>query len=167
VWARGQSWVINGLTVAYRFTHDPAHLAGAQNAAECFIRRMNACCGPSSQYKGAPKWDFNVVDSAPMNKVDTSAAMIAAEGLAELSGYVSPADGARYLQFARTLLTSISTNYLAPPASPALLSNGTVTYPLAGVSITYGDYYAIRAAAKIDAASAALKAAADALPALH
>ena len=126
VWARGQSWVINGLTIAFRFTRDAAHLAGAQSAAECFMRRMLACCGPDSRYKGAPKWDFNVVDAAPENKVDTSAAMIAAEGLAELAGCAAHADGARYLQFATMLVDAVEKNYLAPPESPALVANGTV-----------------------------------------
>jgi unsaturated chondroitin disaccharide hydrolase len=128
VWARGQSWVVNGLTIAYRFTRDAAHLAGAQAAAECFMRRLLACCGTATQYKGAPKWDFNVPDTAPVNKVDTSAAMIAAEGLAELSGYVSAADGARYLQFATMLVDAVVANYMAPPESPALISNGTVRF---------------------------------------
>ncbi len=166
VWARGQSWVINGLTVAFRFTRDPAHLAGAQAAAECFMRRMLACCGPATVYAGAPKWDFDVEDLPPRNKVDTSAAMIAAEGLAELAGYVAPADGARYLQFATMLVDALVAHHLAPAQSPALVANGTVTYPLAGVSIIYGDYYALRAATRIDAAPAALKATAAALPKL-
>jgi len=92
--------------------------------------------------------------------------MIAAEGLAELAGYAAPADGARYLQFAQMLVGAIVDNYLAPPESPALVKNGTVTYPVAGVAITYGDYYALRAATRINAASAELKAAAAALPPL-
>lgn len=141
VWARGQAWVINGYTIAYRYSKDPAYLTQGMAAAECFMRLVNSCCGLTTPYKLAPLWDFFVTDPSAIS-VDTSAMFIAAEGILEMSWAIQDsADKARYYAFAKALLDSAEANYLFTTSeNNAVLMNGTVTFPVAGVSIVYGDY---------------------------
>jgi hypothetical protein len=94
--------------------------------------------------------------------VDTSAMMIAAEALVELSWY--SAHGPTYLAAATTLLEAAEKYWVVKEGDmSAVLKNGTVTYPLAGVSIVYGDYYHLTAQMKFDATPKALHEAAAAL----
>jgi unsaturated chondroitin disaccharide hydrolase len=149
VWSRGQAWSVNGFTIAYRYTRDAAYLAQARAAADCFIRLLTACCG-NSQYNWAPLWDFNV--TAPHISVDTSAMMVAAEAIVELSWYVAGAEGKAYYDFAAQLLAAAEEHWLfAGSENDAVLRNGTVTYPNAGISIVYADYYLLAAKMKFDA----------------
>jgi unsaturated chondroitin disaccharide hydrolase len=164
VWSRGQAWIVHGFAIAFRFTGNASYLAQAQAAADCFIRLTTACCG-NAQYNYAPFWDFNV--TAPSISVDTSAMMIAASGIIEIAWHTTDeAQRAAYLAFAKTLLDSVVANYVfTPAANDAVLRNGTVTYPLAGVSIIYADYYAMQAAMRWDATPAAWReAAAELMP---
>ena len=150
VWARGQAWSLNGLTIAYRYTREPVYLAQAQAAADCFVRLLTGCCGGAG-YHWAPTWDFFATD-APHNRVDTSAMAIAAEGLAELSWYTAGARGGAYRAFAQRLMDAAQQHYLfSPGENDAVLRNGTTTYPDTGVSIVYGDYYLLQAKVKLDA----------------
>ena len=140
---------VNGFTIAYRYTRDPRYLAQATAAADCFIRLLTACCG-NDVYNWAPLWDFNVTGADI--RVDTSAMFIAAEGILELSWYTSGAEQARYYGFAKQLLQAGEAGWLFDARdNDAVLRNGTVTFPLAGVSIVYGDYYLLATRLKFDA----------------
>ena len=76
---------------------------------------------------------------------------VAADAIVELSWYTEGQAGQDYLAFARTLLEAAQAHYLFDAAeNDAVLRNGTVTYPLAGVSIVYGDYYLLSAKMKLD-----------------
>ena len=88
--------------------------------------------------------------------------MVAASALVELSWQVPDAgDKARYLAVAETLLLNAQQHFLFAPAdNDAVLANGTVTYPLAGISIIYGDYYLLEASLKYDATPPEWRAAA-------
>jgi unsaturated chondroitin disaccharide hydrolase len=152
---------VNGFAIAHRFTGDLSFLAQAQAAAECYIRSTSSCCGPSSPYSWAPLWDFNA--SAPQNAVDTSAAMIAADGIIEIAWRSDAATRARYLAFAKTTMDAVLARYtFAPSANDAVLNNGTTGYPSAGLSIIYSDYYLLEAAMRWDATPAAWRNEADA-----
>lgn len=162
VWSRGQSWIVNGFTIAYRFTQNPAYLQAAQDAADCFIRLTTLCCG-NDLYNWIPLWDFNV--TAPQISIDTSAALIAANGMIELSWYVTDSGAkAKYLAFAKTILDSVNTNYMfTADQNDAVVMNGTVTYPTAGISIIYADYYFLDSLMRWDATPQESKEAALAL----
>jgi unsaturated chondroitin disaccharide hydrolase len=151
VWSRGQSWVVNGFAIAYRFTQTPAFLAAAQDAADAFIGLTTACCG-NAQYNWAPLWDFNV--TAPQISVDTSAAMIATSGILEIARFTADTDRrAAYMAYAKQTLDAVLAAYSFVPttANDAVLNNGTVTYPAAGISIIYADYYLLQACMRWDA----------------
>jgi len=150
IWSRGQAWTVNGFAIAHRFTGDLSYLAQAQAAAECYIRSTTACCaGSSSPYAWAPLWDFNA--SAPQISVDTSAAMIAADGIIEIAWRSDAVTRARYLAFAKTTMDAVLARYtFAPGANDAVLNNGTTAFPSAGLSIIYADYYLLEAAMRWD-----------------
>ena len=61
VWARGQSWALNGFTIAHRFTREAEYLLQAEQAADCFLRLLAQCCGESTAFHWAPLWDFKCV----------------------------------------------------------------------------------------------------------
>ena len=154
VWSRGQAWTIYGYTMSFRYSEAPRYLDQAMAAADCYIRLLTACCGADTPFKWAPWWDFNIT-SAQMS-VDTSSMMIAASALAELSWYAPTTDAARYKAFATTLVDSATQNFLFTASeNDAVLRNGTVTYPLAGLSISYGDYYYLEALMKLGDSAAA------------
>jgi hypothetical protein len=161
VWSRGQAWAINGFVIAHRFTGEAAYLAQALAAADCFLRLLGACCGEGTPFLGVPLWDFNVTGDARW--VDTSAAMIAAEALVELS-WSAGAAGPRYLAAAMDLIGAVETHFVfADKENDAVIKNGTVTFPLAGISIIYGEFYHLVASMKLDATPRALREAAEAL----
>ncbi|KAI9036450.1 glycoside hydrolase family 88 protein [Aspergillus affinis] len=98
-WARGQAWAILGYAQTYMWTKDATFLEAACGAAEYFLHRLEAApsCveiendrllnGEPAQRKGrnVPLWDFD----APVDVVgplrDSSAGVIAANGLLILS----------------------------------------------------------------------------------
>ena len=148
IWSRGQGWTVNGFAIAFRFTGDLSYLAQAQAAADCYIRQVSACCGAASAYSWAPLWDFNATAT---RTVDTSAAMIAADGIIEIAWHSETATRARYLAFAKATIDAVLARYaFAPGANDAVLNNGTTGFPTAGISIIYADYYLLEAAMRWD-----------------
>ncbi|KAM0327794.1 hypothetical protein ACHAPQ_007351 [Fusarium lateritium] len=93
-WARGQAWGILGYSQTYNWTKDPEFLDAAMGLAEYFIFRLlkSPDCVEipvpgENRYKGryVPLWDFDapIDTSAPLR--DSSAGIIAANGLLVLS----------------------------------------------------------------------------------
>jgi unsaturated chondroitin disaccharide hydrolase len=159
VWSRGQAWIVNGFAIAHRFTGDLSYLAQAQGAAECYIRKVSACCGASSGFAFAPLWDFSVANPGPQVAVDTSATMIAADGIIEIAWRSDAATRARYLAFAKASIDAVLAQYtFAPAANDAVLNNGTTSWPGFGISIIYADYYLLEAAMRWDATPGAWRA---------
>lgn len=123
VWSRGQGWATYGFIMAYRYTQDPAYLATAAAAADCFIKLVSACC--SSDW--APWWDFYagppLAPDGPKAKKDTSAAMIAAGGIIELGERWGGVGRTR----ARAGVAAATRARLAPPTSAC--GPGRLTHP--------------------------------------
>lgn len=139
VWARGQAWAIYGYTMVYRYTHDAKYLRFAQHVTDAYLSRL-----PED---GVPYWDFcdPRIPAAPR---DASAAAVVASALYELSGYLEGKDAARYRQAADAMVHSLSTAYLAPEDSPAILAHSTGHHPAGSeidASIIYADYYYLEA----------------------
>ncbi|HEX8431514.1 MAG TPA: glycoside hydrolase family 88 protein [Longimicrobium sp.] len=141
-WARGESWLIYGFTMAFRETGRPEFLRTARRVADYTLARLPA--------DGVPCWDYQAPGCPATAKRDASAAAVAASGLLELSGYVPAAEGARYRAAAERILGTL--------ASPAYLARGTpgqaillhsVGHHPAGteidVGISYADYYYVEA----------------------
>ncbi|MDR1078193.1 MAG: glycoside hydrolase family 88 protein, partial [Propionibacteriaceae bacterium] len=87
-WARGQAWGIYGFALNHALSGDPSFLRAARRCSDHYLDRLPA--------DGVPYWDLVFADGCDQPK-DTSAAAIAACGLAELAARVGPdQEGRRY-----------------------------------------------------------------------
>ncbi|KAF4984320.1 hypothetical protein FZEAL_471 [Fusarium zealandicum] len=135
-WARGQAWGILGYAQSYNWTKDAEFLDTAMGLAEYFVfRLLNApeCVEVSvpgqNRTKGryVPLWDFDApVDSAAPLR-DSSAGIIAANGMLVLSqalaGRGSSSLSARYLALATRIVQDTLEFSLAEEKSCLTLSN--------------------------------------------
>jgi unsaturated chondroitin disaccharide hydrolase len=140
-WSRGQSWGVHGFSQIYRYTHDPAFLAAAQQMADFVLAHL-----PDD---AIPYWDY----ALPPNELqfrDTSAAAVTAAGLIALADQVTEtADAERYTDTAQRMLVSLSTHYSTRGYAEAegLLVQGAADVPrgLSSAMLPYGDYYYVEA----------------------
>ncbi|TFW34068.1 glucuronyl hydrolase [Massilia horti] len=143
-WARGQAWGLYGYTMMYREAKKPEYLQHAQKIAGFIMQH------PRMPADKVPYWDFDAPD-IPNAPRDSSAAAIMASALLELSDYVEPALGKRYVEFAEQQLRSLSSpQYLAHPGENGgfLLKHATGHKPANSeidVPLNYGDYYFLEA----------------------
>ena len=139
-WARGQAWGLYGFTVTYRETRDKNYLEQAIKIAE-FIKN-----NPELPKDQVPYWDFDVPKEENTPR-DASAAAITASAMIELSSFVEGAKREEYLNWAKQILRSLSSeNYLASNgtnkgfilkhAVGSLPHNSEIDSPL-----NYADYY--------------------------
>ncbi|VDB83251.1 unnamed protein product [Peniophora sp. CBMAI 1063] len=141
-WSRGQAWGIYGFAQMYNMTGITHYLDTSRRMAKYFIDNI-----PED---GVVPWDFNAPTAG--RPADTSAAMVATNGLLLLSQQetkVNNASGASYYQgIAQQILTN-TVNKFWKPDFQSLLSNGTVNNPAKppnnDTGIVYGDYYFITA----------------------
>lgn len=141
-WARGQAWAIYGYTMCYRETKDQAFLDMANNIANYLFTH------PNMPQDLVPYWDFDA-PNIPNEPRDVSAATVIASALFELAQYNSEKN-TQYLDWANTIIKSVSTNYLAKASGDygfilqhstgAKMHNSEVDVPL-----SYADYYYMEA----------------------
>jgi len=143
-WARGQAWGLYGFTVMYRETKLERYLNQAIHIADFMINHPNM---PDDKI---PYWDFNA-PGIPNTKRDASAGSVMASALIELSGYVQPELGKKYLAIAEIQLRSLaSPAYLAKLGTNGnfILLHSVGSIPgksEVDVPLTYSDYYFIEA----------------------
>lgn len=143
-WARGQAWGLYGFTMMYRFTKEQQYLLQAQRIADFIIHH------PRLPDDKIPYWDFDA-PNIPDTYRDASAGTIICSALIELSGYVAPAQGKKYLTIAERQLRSLSSpNYRNAPGNNAnfLLKHGVGSIPHNSeidVPLSYADYYYVEA----------------------
>jgi hypothetical protein len=143
-WARGQSWGLYGYTVMFRETKLVKYLNQAIHIADFMIDN------PNMPQDKIPYWDFNA-PGIPNAKRDVSAAAVMASALIELSGYVQPELGKKYLEIAETHLRSLASPvYLAKAGKNGnfILMHSVGSIPgksEVDVPLTYADYYFIEA----------------------
>lgn len=102
-WARGQSWIIYGLAIAYGYTKEIEFLEMAKRVANYFLNRL-----PSDHICN---WDL--IFTGDDEQRDSSAAPIVACGLLEISKYLKDDDIHKeiYKNAAASILESLSKNY--------------------------------------------------------
>jgi len=143
-WSRGASWGLYGFIHTYRSTGDQRFLNTAKRIAHYFIAGL-----PDDH---VPYWDFRV-DSTEEQPRDSSAAAIAASGLLEIADVVPAGEKQLYFGAAQRILRSLNENYAAweLPEHEAILLHGTGSgTSFIDVSLVYGDYYFVEAAAKLN-----------------
>lgn len=143
-WARGQSWGLYGFTMMYRFSKNKAYLKQAKKIADFLLSHPNL---PADKI---PYWDYNA-PGIPGTYRDASAASIMASALLELGQYVSNKDSRKYVDVAKQIILSLSTDeYLTKPGENGgfLLKQNVGSLPHNSevkVSLTYADYYFLEA----------------------
>ncbi len=134
-WARGQSWIVYGMALSYRYTKQARYLRTAMAAADFFVDNL-----PES---GLPYWDFKTEHNAN-TPTDTSAAACAACGLLEIAEYAPAAQAAKYKAAAERMVKAMYEKCWLGDKSEALLNGATFNYPAdkgIDVSLIYGDYF--------------------------
>ncbi|KAI0713492.1 d-4,5 unsaturated-glucuronyl hydrolase-like protein [Earliella scabrosa] len=141
-WSRGQAWGIYGFAMMHQQTKEYRYLQTARRMANYFISHI-----PSD---GIVPWDFNAPLVPAPRPADSSAAMLAVNGLmllADEEKSVWNLVGHAYYMGAALKILRDNTKLAWSPTWDSLLSNGTSNNP-AGSNLTgvvYGDYYFIKA----------------------
>jgi len=141
-WARGQAWGIYGFTLNHRYTGDPSFLEAAMRCARYFLAHLPA--------DHVPYWDMAFGDDdgeGSGQERDSSAAAIAACGLAELASFCPDAG---YQDAAARILGSLMDTYSTArhAESNALILHGVYDKPKnVGVDEgnLWGDYFYLEA----------------------
>lgn len=141
-WSRGQSWAIYGMALSYRYTQKQAYLDAAKQTAHYFI--ANAAL---NDY--VPLVDFRA-PKEPM-LIDTSAGVIAACGLLELSCFVNELEKPLYVEHAVRMLKTLEERYCDwTPERDAALGFGSGSYHgKTHYPIIYADYFLLEAVLRL------------------
>ena len=140
-WSRGQSWALYGFTLSYMHTKEKRYLDTAKKVANYFI---SAVCSD-----WLPRCDFR----SPAEPVvyDTSAGLIAACGLIELSKCLGENEGAMYFDAAVNLVKAISDKFADwSDDTDAIIGYGTERYGNGEhIDMVYTDFYFVEAVNKL------------------
>ena len=101
-WSRGQSWILYGFALSYRYTKDPAYLDIAKKSAHYFISNI-------ALTDHIPLCDFRQPEYPKY--LDTSAGLCAACGLMEIAEHVSENEKQMYLKHAEQIVKNTAENY--------------------------------------------------------
>ncbi len=141
-WTRGQAWGLYGFTLSYIHTNDENYLRTAEKIADYFISHIRE--------NGFVPVDF---DQAPeISWEDSTAAVIAACGMLEMSNCDKCADREKYRAAALRLLHKLEEERInRNQDEDDLLQKCTAAYNDKNheFSIIYGDYFFIEAIGKI------------------
>lgn len=112
-WSRGHSWLVYGLVLCYRFTHDQIWLDRAKKAADYFIRNLNP--------DGIANWDFQSSEAY----TDASASAVVCSALYEMITMLPEGREKDYYEFQadRMLASLCSPAYFLGADSPCLLDH--------------------------------------------
>ena len=135
-WARGQSWVVTGFALAYRYTGQARFLEVSRKAAAVFLENLPA--------DHVPYWDFVFNDRVPDLR-DTSAAAIFICGMLELADLLraqAPAQAEAYHAVARTMVRALYDRYfLHDPDRLGVLTDAIFHRQEGPVCTIWGDYF--------------------------
>lgn len=133
-WSRGQAWAIYGFALNYAEAKKVEYLDIAKRVAHYFI----ACV--CDDY--IPKADFRSPDEP--RKIDTSAGMIAAAGMLEISKHVPKYEKNLYISNAYKIVRAITEKYADwSDKTDPIITNGMVKYTPDEdqAYLNYSDYY--------------------------
>lgn len=141
-WSRGQAWAIYGFALSYIHTGKQAYLDTAKNVAHYFIA---ATCGDY-----LPKLDLRCPEEPVY--FDSTAGMITACGLIELSRIVPEYEKKMYFSAAMRLLKTIAERFCDwDDSTDALVTMGSERYDTGkyNLPIIYGDFFFVEALYKL------------------
>lgn len=138
-WSRGQSWLIYGYAMLYRYTGYERYLERAEVVFDYYMKALKAQSKDTIPYS-----DFDApVDER--NPLDTAAAAVVASASIELYGFTKKN---KYLNAAEEMLTDLtSAPYLASDIEyEAILTRGSHSYDRGEeVGTIFGDFYLVEA----------------------
>jgi rhamnogalacturonyl hydrolase YesR len=143
-WARGQSWGLYGYALTYRETGNEKYLDHAKKIADFLIHH------PRLPEDKVPYWDYDA-PKIPNAHRDASAGAIMASALIELSRYVEKDLSKEYLQTAKTILNTLSSDKFRARLGQNggfILKHSVGSKPAdseVNVPLVYADYYYIEA----------------------
>ena len=152
-WARGQSWVIYGSALSYKYTGLEECASLFRKTAEYFLNHL-----PEDLVS---YYDLEFTEGNELPR-DSSATAITACGLLEMASLLGPGEGAYYAAAARKLMKSLYDNYMVRDnkLSNGLLLHGTnsCNTPYNRMSqdkgkdecCSYGDYFYLEAITRLD-----------------
>ena len=141
-WSRGQGWGLYGFTLSYIHTKEQRYLDAAKRVAHYFI---SAVCND-----WIAKCDFRAPDEPII--YDSSAGLIAACGLLELSKCVNELESKTYYTSACNIVKATIDNFTDfSDDTDAIVTHGTVAYHFGQkhINMIYSDYYFVEALNKL------------------
>lgn len=143
-WSRGQSWILYGFALSYRYTREPAYLDTAKKCAHYFISNVAL-----TDY--IPLCDFRQ-PAVPAYR-DASAGLCAACGLMELAGHVGEEEKELYRAHGEKLVKSIAEKCCDwNPDRDSIVQQCKVDYHSTGAQQTdliYGDFFLAEAVLRL------------------
>lgn len=143
-WSRGQSWILYGFALSYRYTKDPAYLDIAKKTAHYFISNVAL-----TDY--IPLCDFR--QPAEPAYVDTSAGLCAACGLMEIAEHVDGHEKQIYLKHAERIIKSTTEKYCCwDSQKDSIVQQCKVDYHSTGdkqTDLIYADFFLIEAVLRL------------------
>ncbi|WP_349944619.1 glycoside hydrolase family 88 protein [Lacrimispora sp. BS-2] len=143
-WSRGQSWILYGFALSYRYTKDPEYLDTAKRTAHYFISNISL-----TDY--IPLCDFR----QPKKPVywDASAGLCAACGLLEIAEHVEEQEKRLYRSHAEQIVKAVSERCCDwNPENDSVVQNCKVDYHSTGnqqTDLIYADYFMAEAVLRL------------------
>jgi len=143
-WSRGQSWILYGFALSYRYTKDPEYLDTAKRTAHYFISNISL-----TDY--IPLCDFR----QPEKPVywDVSAGLCAACGLLEIAEHVEEQEKRLYRAHAERIVKAVSERCCDwNPENDSIVQNCKVDYHSTGdqqTDLIYADYFMAEAVLRL------------------
>lgn len=139
-WSRGQSWILYGFALSYRYTKDPEYLDIAKRTAHYFISNIAL-----TDY--VPLCDFR--QPAEPAYLDTSAGLCAACGLMEIAEHVDEHEKQMYMKHAEKIIRNITEKYCCwAPEKDSIVQQCKVDYHSTGdkqTDLIYADFFLVEA----------------------
>lgn len=139
-WSRGQSWILYGFALSYRYTKDPEYLDIAKRTAHYFISNI-------SLTDHIPLCDFRQL--AKPVYLDTSAGLCVACGLMEIAEYVDESEKQMYLKHAEQIIKNTVEKYCClDPEKDSIVQQCKVDYHSTKdkqTDLIYADFFLIEA----------------------
>ena len=143
-WSRGQSWILYGFALSYRYTKDPAYLDIAKKSAHYFISNI-------ALTDHIPLCDFRQPEYPKY--LDTSAGLCAACGLMEFAEHVSENEKQMYLKHAEQIVKNTAENYCCwDPEKDSIVQQCKIDYHSTKelqTDLIYGDFFLIEAVLRL------------------
>ena len=143
-WSRGQSWILYGFALSYRYTKDPVYLEIAKRTAHYFIS-----CAAMTDY--IPLCDFRQPETD--RYFDTSAGLCAVCGLLEIAEHVDDTEKMLYRTHAEHMLRSITEHCCSwDPKEDSIVRNCKVAYhndSREQTDLIYADYFLTEAVLRL------------------